>query len=422
MPSLLSISRAVALSSLLGHASAASNSSSNSTGPDADGKYWIYGTGIAASFIPYGAAVSNLIVHDQFGVPRDLVGGFDNATYYGIDRQHPHFGSVPGRYANRIKNSSFTIEDEHGVPTTYHVLPNENPEPGHPDGVDTLHGGPKGWDWRNFTVVAHTSSTIVFSLVDPDGEQGFPGEVVSYITYALGDHTWSFNMLAVATTKPTPIMLSSHTYWNLDGFANNVTNQVLNHTLHLPYSGQRVGTDSILIPTGDILANQPGSVNDFWTAPKQIGANFTAPAGSEIHSNCGFNCTGYDTCYLVNRDPSVTQGRSWRADDGYVARLHSPWSGIQLDVYTDQEAFQVYSCSGMNGTMALKKTQGLFGNESAEFPRTIPKYGCLVLEVEDWIDAINQPEWGRGSRQVFKPGDAPFELQATYKFSINATA
>lgn len=60
----------------------------------------------------------------------------------------------------------------------------------------------------------------------------------------------------------------------------------------MPYSGQRIDADNILIPTGDILANQPGSVNDFWTKPKAIGANITAP---ELEGNCGFNCTGYGT-------------------------------------------------------------------------------------------------------------------------------
>lgn len=130
----------------------------------------------------------------------------------GIDRQHPHFGGVPGRYANRIKNSSFTIDGE-----TFNVTPNENPTPEAPLGADTLHGGLDGWDWRNFTVVAYTADSITFSIVDPDGKEGFPGEVVSYITYSLGDYTWDFKMVAIAMTKKTPIMLSSHTYWNLTG-------------------------------------------------------------------------------------------------------------------------------------------------------------------------------------------------------------
>jgi aldose 1-epimerase len=176
-----------------------------SAGPDEDGKYVIHGTGIRANFIPYGAAISNLFLNDTSGIERDVVGGFDNATYYTLDRQHPHFGGVPGRYANRIKNSSFEIDG-----TTYHVLPNENPTAANPAGVDTLHGGPDGWDWRNWTVVAHTYDSITFSLTDPDGDQGFPGEVVSYVTYTLGNLTWDFKMIAIATTKKTPIMLSSH--------------------------------------------------------------------------------------------------------------------------------------------------------------------------------------------------------------------
>ena len=124
-----------------------------------------------------------------------------------------------------------------------------------------------------------------------------------------------------------------------------------------------------------------------------------------------------DNCWLVNRDQNGPY--DWRAEGGFIARVQSAWSGIQVDVYTDQDAFQVYSCHGQNGSMALKKTQGLFDNK--DFPRTIPKYGCLVLEVEDWIDGINQPQWQRSGKQFFEPGGDPYVLQASYKFSINTT-
>ncbi len=253
--------------------------------PDTNGKYWIYGEGIAAAFIPYGASVSNLLIKDKNGIARDIVMGYDNASYYAVDKVHPHLGGVPGRYANRIKNSTFELDGQ-----VFHVTANENPTKANPQGIDTLHGGLDGWDWREFEVVAHTNNSVTFSIVDPDGKEGFPGEVISYITYTMGKLTWNAKMVAIATTKKTPIMLSSHTYWNLDGFANNQSSTVFNHTLHLPHSGQRVAVDNILIPTGDIANNAEGSVNDFWSAPKQIGHSFDDP---EIHGNCGFNCTGY---------------------------------------------------------------------------------------------------------------------------------
>ncbi|KAH6886183.1 galactose mutarotase-like domain-containing protein [Thelonectria olida] len=378
-------------------------------GPDKDGKYWIYGDGIEASFIPYGASISNLLIKDQYGIQRDIVAGFDNASYYEKDTQHPHFGGVPGRYANRIKNSSFVIDDE-----TYHVTPNDNPTKESPKGADTLHGGPDGWDYRNFTVVAYAKNSITFSIKDPDGKEGFPGEVVSYITYTLSGWDWHIKMVALATTKKTPIMLSSHTYWNLDGFANNDTSTISNHTLHMPYSGQRVGVDNILIPTGEILPNAKGSANDFWSKPKQVGAQVDDP---ELVNNCGFNCTGYDTCYLVNRGQLGPY--DWRSE-GPVASLSSDWSGIRLDVFSDQDAFQFYSCTQQDGTMALKKTQGLFDNP--HFPRVIPRYGCAVLEVQDWIDAINHPEWMRDDKQIFGPGDDPYVLQARYSFSVKGSS
>lgn len=124
-----------------------------------------------------------------------------------------------------------------------------------------------------------------------------------------------------------------------------------------------------------------------------------------------------DTCWLVNRGQDGPY--DWRAEGDFVARLHSEWSGIQVEVYTDQEAFQMYSCNGQNATMPLKTTQGLHNN--TDFPRTIPQYGCLVMEVEDWIDGINHPEWQREKKQIYSPGGDPYILQASYVFSVNDT-
>ena len=327
--------------------------------------------------------------------------GWDNATYYTLDQVHPHYGAVPGRYANRIKNASFTLDGE-----TYNITPNE--QVGMP-GADALHGGLRGWDWRNWTVTSHTTDSITFSLVDPDGDQGFPGEVISYVTYTLTPYSWHIRMVAIATEKTTPIMLSSHTYWNLDAFQDPATDTILNHTLSLPYSGQRVTVDGDLIPTGPIANIPANSGNDFWTQPKQIGANFTSP---DLMGNCGTGCTGYDTCFLVNREAYGPY--DWQLE-GPVATLSSDFSKIRVDVYSNQDAFQVYSCGTENGTSTLKTTQG------TDSRRTVPKYGCIVMEVEDWIDGINYPEWGRAPKQIFGPGSDPYVLEARYDFSVGGS-
>ena len=134
---MLTLSRLAAAVSLLAATTAAQYGAPNSTiGPDADGKYEIAAEGIRALFIPYGASIANLFINDKKGIERDIVLGFDNASHYSVDPFHPHLGGVPGRYANRIKNSTFVIDGKE-----YHVTPNEH------DGKNQLHGGPDGWDY-----------------------------------------------------------------------------------------------------------------------------------------------------------------------------------------------------------------------------------------------------------------------------------
>ena len=313
----------------------------------ADGKYEICAGGIRAYFIPYGASLSNLFIQDIHGVERDIVLGFDNATYYSESALHPHLNGIPGRYANRISNGTFTIDSE-----THHTDLNEN-------GEDTLHGGSDGWDWRNWTVIAHTTDSVTFSLVDPADSMGFPGEVTAFVIYTVTPYSWNVRMNALATTRKTPIMLTSHTYLNLDGFQNPHTPLALEHTLYMPHAGQRISTDGTLIPDGDVLPNVKDGTFDFWSKPKQLGANITAPLGLNItysaaHGACGTGCTGYDTCFTLNRN---AQRRLNSQNKQSVATLASPWSGIRLDIFTNQEAMQVYTCNNMNGTSLVTSSR-----------------------------------------------------------------
>jgi aldose 1-epimerase len=206
-------------------------------------QYTITAPGINATFIPYGARLTHLLVPDNTGTLRDVVLGYDNPKQYLTDTltNHTYFGPIVGRYANRIRNGTFTL------PSTgsqeYHILENEN------KGKDTLHGGFIGYDARNWTVTSHSSNSITFTLLDPSNFQGFPGSVLTHATYTVTDNRLTCQTVSLALDYPTPIMLAHHIYWNLNAFSSPT---VLNDTLHMPYSSRYISVDGILVPTGDI--------------------------------------------------------------------------------------------------------------------------------------------------------------------------
>lgn len=100
------------------------------------------------------------------------------------------------RYANRIRNGTFTIPVTKNAsgPNKFQIPKNENNgeqiecdifnvlRP-HCDaaGTNTLHGGDIGYDRRVWSVLLQTESQVTFGLVDPDGEQGFPGTVLTAV-------------------------------------------------------------------------------------------------------------------------------------------------------------------------------------------------------------------------------------------------
>lgn len=69
-------------------------------------KYTLSANGISASFIPYGARLTSLCVHDRNGNWQDVAIGYDEGSQYLQDTltNHTNFGSLVGRYANRYAN------------------------------------------------------------------------------------------------------------------------------------------------------------------------------------------------------------------------------------------------------------------------------------------------------------------------------
>lgn len=360
-------------------------------------QYTIEADGIKANFIEYGARITHLYVKDRNNVDRDVVLGYDSGQEYIKDSEtvHTYFGAIVGRYANRIKNGTFSID---GV--TSHIPENEN------GGKDTLHGGTIGYDQRNWTVVTHNETSVTFSLLDT-GFEGFPGSVITYATYTLtGKNKNNTNpkltsrIVSLALDNPTPIMLANHIYWNLNAFLTP-DHTILNDTLEIPFGNRYIKIDNIEVPTGEIGVVE-GTPLDF-TKAKTIGSRI-----NETKNACGYGCVGYDNAFIIDR-PRYAAPES---TDLTLLSLASDTTGIRLDVKTNQRSFQIYSCNGLNGTIPVKSSQQYTRNTT-----TIPKYGCLVIETQQWIDGINYPEWGQLEYQIYRPDTQPAVNYAEYEFS-----
>lgn len=274
--------------------------------------------------LSYGAVIQS---YKAFGV--DIVGGFDKLETYFDDPSHQ--GGVVGRVANRVENSRFTMDGK-----VYNLTKN--------DGENSLHGG-CGFDRRLWEVLSYSENAIELSYVSPDGEEGYPATLQTTVKYTLDGASLRLDYTATPDGK-TPISLTNHVYFNLDGLGGDV----LAHNMQF-FADYYTEVNSALIPTG----NRPsvaGTALDF-RAPKTIGRDIS------------YESAGYDhNMILAPTESDIFNGKELSLgaimDNGK----------LKMSVYTDQPCIQFYTGGGLPGT--------------ADFKGGIPavKFGGVCLETQ----------------------------------------
>lgn len=389
---------------------AEASSGTRSTFPTSSSPFELYTLtteNMIATFIPYGARLTSLLVPDRSGTYQDVAVGYDDPVQYALDSatNHTYFGTIVGRYGNRIRNGTFTLAGN-----TYQIPTNEN------GGANTLHGGRVGYDQRNWTVTSQSDTSITFTLLD-DAFEGFPGSVITHVTYVVGlaasasiegkHPRLTVKTVSIALDQETPLMLVPHFYWNLGAFTTPTI--LYDQTLWMPYADRYIEVDSILVPTGAIKTVGSRPVLDF-TSPKTLARDLKSATDL-----CGNGCTGYDNAFVLDRPV----GAGAEASNFPVLSLWSQATGIRMDVATNQQGLQIYSCNGQNGTIPVKpsqveRNQDVYGG-GAKF---VEQYGCLVVETQGWIDGVNHPEWGNSRYWIYSPETGPAVNYATYSFSV----
>lgn len=260
--------------------------------------------GATASVITWGAVLRDLVVPAPSG-PQRVVLGLNSLDDYRA--YSPHFGAIPGRFANRIAGGRFTLDGrDYTLPT------NEK-------GKNTLHGGPRGFGKLPWHLDHAEASAVRLVLDSPDGDAGFPGAVRASCTYRLLDPGTLVVELEAHTDAPTLVNLAHHSYFNLDGSPDVLDHEV---QLNCPFM---TPADADSIPTGEIRA-VAGTPYDF-TAPRPI----RNAAG-----------TTYDNNFVLGPMPDPRTGLA------HAATVRSPRNGLALEVHTDQPALQFYDASKLN--------------------------------------------------------------------------
>ena len=175
--------------------------------------------GMKVDIITYGGIITNWTAPDRKGNYRDVVLGYDKLSDY--EANNPYFGALIGRYGNRIAKGKFKLDDKE-----YQVTVN--------DGLNSLHGGNKGFDkvvWKAEELpAANHSASIKLTYTSGDGEEGYPGNLTAVVTYTLTDDDALKVDYEATTDKKTVVNLTNHTYFNLAGEGSGT---ILDHVLQI---------------------------------------------------------------------------------------------------------------------------------------------------------------------------------------------
>ncbi|KAI6350931.1 hypothetical protein MCOR25_010273 [Pyricularia grisea] len=310
--------------------------------------------------LPLGAIIQSFKVGDV-----DIVQGFPTQELY-EKHNSPYFGETIGRVANRIKDAK--INSLNGG-KTYTLAANNGP--------NSLHGGVVGWGkrvWEGPKAVGVRDipgieglvggESVEFSLTSEDGDEGFPGTVKAKTIYTAGEQTVDGKKVTVlgieyiaelvGDAEETPINMTNHSYFNLTGgpsIAGTVVELATNAYLPVDEGG---------IPTGGV-----GTFSKFeGKKPFTLGPE----------EPC------VDDCFIANDKPeSVPIDTSSLPLSRHVA-AHHPDSGIHLEVYSTEPAFQFYTGKYID----VPEVEGVPARKARS---------AFCVEPSRYVNAVNVDEW-----------------------------
>jgi aldose 1-epimerase len=308
--------------------------------------------GITCQITNFGGRILSVLTPDHDGLVEDIVLGYHSLDEY-LNNEEAYFGALIGRVANRIQNARFRLDGN-----LYTLDVNK--------GKHHIHGGATGFHNKVWDVEEHSPERLVLRHYSMDGEGGYPGNIEAQVTYSLSENNTLQIEYKVATDRKTPISLTNHSYFNLNGTQSG---SIENHKLQI-LAHKFTPTDEDQIPTGEI-ANVDGTPFDFREA-KKIGLDISSE-DPQIKI-----AEGFDQNFCIH-------GEGLRL----AARIEAPKSGRIMEVHTNAPGMQFYSGNGLDGSLRGKygvryQRRTAFCLETQEFPNSV--------NIESFPDSLISPQ------------------------------
>ena len=329
-------------------------------------QYTLSAGALSCDILTYGGTLRALRVPDRDGKTVDVLLGFDKVEPYRSGGKY--LGALIGRYANRIGAARFSLNG-----TPYPLTANDH-------AVNHLHGGGQGFNARVWKVESASEDKLVLSLFSPDGEEGYPGDLLVEVTYTLTEKGLSIGYQAKAL-QDTVCNLTNHAYFNLSGHDSG---QVADQTIQI-LADRYTPTDAASIPLGmnDPVEGTPMDLRQ----PTAIGARIDDDFAQLAMAG------GYDHNWAVS---------GWDGALRPIARAYSPATGIALEVQTTLPGVQFYTGNYLDGTLT--------GKGGAVYPRR----GGFCLETQFFPDSPNHENFP----SCVIPGGTTFTSFTGFYFSV----
>jgi len=322
--------------------------------------------GLKMTVTNYGGRIISLFVPDKNGKLGDVVLGYDSLKQYLTGNLY--FGAMIGRYGNRIANGKFSLNGK-----KYQLIQN--------NGVNSLHGGPKGLHGVYWNLTQLSGSSIKMTYRSVDGEENFPGNLDVTVVYTLTDNNELSIDYEATTDQQTIVNLTHHSFFNLAGAG---IGDILNHELTID-AKEFTPVDNTLIPTGE-LRKVKGTAFDFST-PNKIGERI-----NENDEQLKFG-KGYDHNWVLDKKAN---------EFARAAKVIEPASGRTMEVWTTEPGIQFYSGNFLDGTDVGKGDQ------------PYPLRSAFCLETQHFPDSPNHANF---PSTILKPGEI-YKQKTVYKFGV----